>query len=101
MDMLEYSCSHIFFTASIVDSEDTHLYDATSIEYSVSNRLESFHLIKGFDNFRVLNVNQSESSDVDGIVLEIFQVERVEILERYKSNALHYRLTHIVAGNRR
>lgn len=59
----------------------THLDDAAAVEDGVSYRLEPLHLIKGVEDGRTLDIDQTKRGYVHGVVLEVFQVERVDILE--------------------
>ena len=64
------------------------LYDATPIEYGVSNRLESLHLIQRLQYSRVFYIHQSEGRDVHRVVLEVLQVERLYVLQNQSECSL-------------
>lgn len=64
------------------------LYDATPIEYGVSNRLEPLHLIQRLHYSRVFHIHQSEGCDVHRVVLEILQVERLNVLQNQNACSL-------------
>ena len=64
------------------------LYDATPIEYGVSNRLEPLHLVQRLQYSRVFHIHQSEGCDVHRVVLEVLQVERLYILRNQSACSL-------------
>lgn len=47
------------------------------------DRLKLLHNLQGFFYFRVICIHESERSDVHGVVFEIFQVERLEVLQQF------------------
>lgn len=71
----------IITNADMYDVTNADLYDAASIKYGVSNRLEPLHLIQRLQYSRVFQIHQSEGRDVNRVVLEILQVERLYVLQ--------------------
>jgi hypothetical protein len=67
---------------------NTDLYDATSIEYGVSNWLEPLHLIQRLQYSCVFHIHQSEGRDVHRVVLEILQIERLYVLQNQSARSL-------------
>lgn len=64
------------------------LYDATPIEYGVSNWLEPLHLIQRLQYSRVFHIHQSEGRDIHRVVLEVFQVECLYVLQNQSECSL-------------
>ena len=64
------------------------LYDATSIEYGMSNWLEPLHLIQRLQYSRIFQIHQSEGRDVHRVVLEVLQVERLYVLQNQSACSL-------------
>jgi hypothetical protein len=64
----------------VVFGGGTYLDDSTPVQDVVSYRLEPLYLIQCPHDSRVLQVHKSEGRDVDGVVLEVLQIERLYVL---------------------
>lgn len=59
----------------------THLYNSRFVENRIPGRLISLHVPQDTPHTDVLRVDQTEGSDIDEIVLEVLEIERLDILE--------------------
>jgi hypothetical protein len=61
----------------------SYLYDARLIEDTVAHRLEPFHVLKYLSHSHILRINNPESCHVHEVVLEVFQIERLDVLHKH------------------
>lgn len=60
---------------------NNHPDDSTFVQHVLPNPLKSFHLAQDIDHAMVFVVHYSERRYVHGIVFEVFQIERLEVLK--------------------
>lgn len=58
-----------------------YLYDSGSVENILPDRLKLLHILQDLHHPYILGVNNAESSHVDKIILEVFQIKRLNILK--------------------
>jgi hypothetical protein len=60
----------------------SYLYDERSVKDTVAHRLEPFHVLKYLSHSHVLRINDPKGCHVYEIVLEVFKVERFDVLQK-------------------
>lgn len=61
----------------------SYLYNSGSVKNILPNGLKLFHILQDLHHPHILSVNNAESSHVDKVVLEIFQIKRLNILNKF------------------
>lgn len=58
-----------------------YLYNSGFVEDPIPGRLVTLHVPQDVPHTGVLRVDQTEGSDIDEIVLEVLEVERLDVLK--------------------